>query len=98
MEANIVFTLVFSAMVFSRRFKTVVASVGWRRSMMFPRALSLVSNQESMSDWFLAGLEVSATVSVWVPSASFLVTVVVVSYSGAGNLFAITFHWPWERR
>jgi len=54
---------------------------------MFPRALSLVSNQESISDWFLGGFEVSATVSVRVPSASVLVTVVVASYSGAGNLF-----------
>ena len=79
-------------MVFSRRFKTVVASVGWRRSMMFPRALSLVSNQEVISDWFVGGLEVSAIISVWVPSASVLVTVVVDSYSGAGNLFAITLH------
>jgi len=30
MEANMVFTSVLSAIVFSRRFKTVVASVGWR--------------------------------------------------------------------
>jgi len=66
--------------------------------MMFPKARSFVSNQALMSDWFLAGLEVSETVSVWVPSASFFVTVVVVSYSGAGNLFVMTFHWPWERR
>jgi len=65
---------------------------------MFPRALSLTSNQESISDWFLGGLVVSATVSDWVPSASDLVTVVMVSWSGAGNLFRITFHWPWERR
>jgi len=74
-----VLTSVFSSMVFSRRFRTVVASVGWRRSIMFPRALSLVSNQESISAWFLAGLEVSGTVSVWVPPSSVLVTVVVVS-------------------
>jgi len=47
--------------------------------MIFPRALSLVSNQESISDWFLGGLEVSTTISVCVPSAFVLVTVVVVS-------------------
>jgi len=46
---------------------------------MFPRALSLVSNQESILDWFLGGLEVSATVSVWVPPWSDLVTVLMVS-------------------
>jgi len=66
--------------------------------MMFPRALSLILNQESTSDWFLGGLVVSATISVWVPSAPDLVTVVIVSWSGVGNLFRMTFHWPWERR
>jgi len=64
MEANMVVTSVFSSMVFWSRFRMVVAMVGWRWSMMFSKALSLVSNQESISDWFLGGLEVSATVSV----------------------------------
>ena len=51
-----VVTSVFSSMVFWRRFRTVVAMVGWRWSMMFPKALLLISNQESISDWFLGVL------------------------------------------
>jgi len=67
--------------------------------MMFPKALSFMSNQVLISDWFLGGLLVSSTVSVLDPPPSLCpVNLVTVSYSGAGNLFVTTFHWPWERR